>query len=101
MKLMTDEELNGARDLRKRIRDIEWRLLPMLRADADNLVPILDGLPHGARIDSAPRRIFKDSIGHRRQNKQIRFGRAGKSGAQSSLRCLLTVSRHTGAPANI
>ena len=52
MKLMTEEELNSARDLQKRIRDIEWRLLPMLRADADNLVPILDGLPHGTDIKS-------------------------------------------------
>lgn len=49
---MTEEELNGARELRKKIRDIEWRILPMLKADADNLVPVLDGLPHGTDIKS-------------------------------------------------
>ena len=49
---MTEQELNGARELRKKIRDIEWRILPMLKADADNLVPILDGLPHGTDIKS-------------------------------------------------
>lgn len=48
---MTELELNSARDLRQKIRDLEWRL-DVLRADADNLVPILDGLPHGTDIKS-------------------------------------------------
>lgn len=49
---MTEQELNGARELRERIRDIERRILPMLKADAENLVPVLDGLPHGTDIKS-------------------------------------------------
>lgn len=48
---MTELELNSARDLRQKIRDLEWRL-DALRADAENLVPILDGLPHGTDIKS-------------------------------------------------
>ena len=49
---MTEQELNGAREIKEKIRDVEKRILPMLRADAENLVPIVDGLPHGTDIKS-------------------------------------------------
>lgn len=46
---MTEKELNCVRDLREQIRDIEWKIIK-LRARAENLVPILDGLPHGNEV---------------------------------------------------
>ncbi|MBQ3336329.1 MAG: DUF1492 domain-containing protein [Selenomonadaceae bacterium] len=48
---MTKKELNRARDLREQIRDIEWKIIK-LRAGAEDLVPILDGLPHGNEVKS-------------------------------------------------
>lgn len=42
---MTQAELNEARELRRRIRD-EERRLDALRAAAQNITPILDGMPH-------------------------------------------------------
>lgn len=48
---MTKEELNGVREINKRIRDLEWRL-QALRVEADNIVPVLDGLPHATQIKS-------------------------------------------------
>ena len=42
---MTEKELTCARELKTRIRALEWRL-QTLREDAAQLVPILDGLPH-------------------------------------------------------
>lgn len=42
---MTHTELNEARELRQRIRD-EERRLDALRVAAQNIVPILDGMPH-------------------------------------------------------
>ena len=48
---MTKKELNRARDLREQIRDIEWEIIK-LRAGAEDLVPILDGLPRGNEVKS-------------------------------------------------
>ena len=53
---MTEEELNGARELRKKIRDLE-RHLQELRMSAENLVPILDGLPHSSEAKSRVEKI--------------------------------------------
>ena len=48
---MTEKELNVVRELKKQIRDLE-RHLQSLRISAENLVPILDGLPHSTEVKS-------------------------------------------------
>ena len=48
---MTEKELNIVRELKKQIRDLE-RHLQALRLSAENLVPILDGLPHSTEAKS-------------------------------------------------
>ena len=53
---MTEEELNGVRELNKKICDIE-RHLQALRISAENLVPILDGLPHSSEAKSRVEKI--------------------------------------------
>ena len=53
---MTEKELNSVRDINKRIRDIEWRL-QALRAEAENITPIIDGLPHSTDVKSRVERL--------------------------------------------
>ena len=48
---MTEKELNVVRELKKKIRDVE-RHLQALRLSVENLVPILDGLPHSSETKS-------------------------------------------------
>lgn len=53
---MTLEELNLVRELDKKKRDTE-RLLKALRISAENIVPIIDGLPHSTTIKSRVEKI--------------------------------------------
>ena len=53
---MTEKELNGVRELNKKIRDLQ-RHLQELRVSAENLVPILDGLPHSSEAKSRVEKI--------------------------------------------
>lgn len=46
---MTEQELNIVRELNKKIRNAEHRL-EVLRNNAENVVPILDGLPHATEV---------------------------------------------------
>ena len=48
---MTETKLNTVRDIKKSIRDLERRLKD-LRLAAQNIVPIIDGLPHSTEIKS-------------------------------------------------
>lgn len=48
---MTEAELNEVRELKKKIQ-AEERQLQILRAAAENLAPILDGLPHAQNHSS-------------------------------------------------
>lgn len=48
---MTEQELNKARELKIKIRDLGWRL-QALRAEAESIVPVLDGLPHTSTVKS-------------------------------------------------
>ena len=48
---MTEKELNDVREISRRIRDLEWRL-QALRAAAENIAPVIDGLPHATQIKS-------------------------------------------------
>ena len=53
---MTEQELNRVRELKKRIRDVESHL-QSLQTAAENLVPILDGLPHSTEAKSRVEKI--------------------------------------------
>lgn len=53
---MTEQELNGVRELRNKICVLERRLQE-LRTSAENLVPILDGLPHSSEAKSRVEKI--------------------------------------------
>lgn len=53
---MTEQELNSVRDLNKKIRDLECQL-QTLRLSAENIVPILDGLPHATLAKSRVEKI--------------------------------------------
>ena len=58
---MTEQELNSVRDLKKRIRDLETRL-QTLRLSAENLVPILDGLPHSTEAKSRVEKLALEIV---------------------------------------
>ena len=58
---MTEQELNSGHDLKKQIRDLE-KHLQTLRLSAENLVPILDGLPHSNEAKSRGEKIALLSI---------------------------------------
>ncbi|MBR6888699.1 MAG: hypothetical protein IKN16_09680 [Selenomonadaceae bacterium] len=53
---MTEQELNSVRELKKRIRDLE-KHLQALRLSAENIVPVLDGLPHSTEVKSRVEKI--------------------------------------------
>ena len=53
---MTERELNRVRELNKKIRTLE-RFLAELRLSAENIVPILDGLPKAALAKSRVEKI--------------------------------------------
>lgn len=53
---MTEQDLNVVRDLRKKIREGEQHLHE-LRISADNIVPVIDGLPHATAARSRVERI--------------------------------------------
>lgn len=53
---MNEQELNEARDKSKRIRELE-RHLEALRLSVENIVPVLDGMPHAKEAKSKVERI--------------------------------------------
>ena len=55
---MTEQELNSGHDLKKQIRDLE-KHLQTLRLSAENLVPILDGLPHSKYLSGLLKMSFR------------------------------------------
>ena len=48
---MTDKELNAARELKKLIQEEEQKLIG-LRVSAQNITPVIDGLPHSQMPNS-------------------------------------------------
>lgn len=48
---MTAQEINKARELSKRIRELE-RQIAALCLSRDNIVPVLDGMPHASDVKS-------------------------------------------------
>ena len=68
---MTEKELNSVRDLKKRIRDLERRLHE-LRISAENLVPIIDGLPHSSEAKSRVEKLALMIVEHERELEKFR-----------------------------
>lgn len=68
---MTEKELNSVRELKKRIRDLELRL-QALKTAAENLVPVLDGLPHSNEAKSRVEKIALMIIEHERELETLR-----------------------------
>lgn len=68
---MTEKELNSVRELKKSIRDLELRL-QALKTAAENLVPVLDGLPHSNEAKSRVEKIALMIIEHERELETLR-----------------------------
>lgn len=63
---MTDKELNVVRDLRKKIRDLTSHL-QALRLSAQNIVPVIDGLPHSDSVKSRVEKLALKILEHERE----------------------------------
>ena len=68
---MTEQELNSVRELKKKIRDVESQL-QALRTAAENLVPILDGLPHSNEAKSRVEKIALSLVETERELDNLR-----------------------------
>ncbi|MBR0289064.1 MAG: hypothetical protein IJQ82_08805 [Selenomonadaceae bacterium] len=68
---MTKKELNSIREMNKKIRELERRLQE-LRISAENLVPIIDGLPHSSEAKSRVERIALMIVEHERDLEKFR-----------------------------
>lgn len=68
---MTKKELNSVRELNKQIRKLEQHL-QALRLSAENLVPILDGLPHSNSAKSRVEKIVLMIIDDEREMENLR-----------------------------
>ena len=68
---MTEQELNSVRELKKRIRDLESHL-QSLRTAAENLTPILDGLPHSTERKSRVEKIALMIVEDTRELESLR-----------------------------
>ena len=63
---MTEKELNGVRELRNKICILERRLQE-LRTSAENLIPIIDGLPHATEAKSRVEKITLMIVANERE----------------------------------
>lgn len=63
---MTDKELNVVRDLRNKIRDLTSHL-QALRLSAQNIVPVIDGLPHSDSVKSRVEKLALKILEHERE----------------------------------
>ena len=68
---MTAETLNSVRDLQKKIRNLERRVQE-LRISMDNIVPVLDGLPHSSEAKSRVERIALMIVDTERELEDLR-----------------------------
>lgn len=68
---MTDKELNVVRELRDEICILERRLQE-LRMSAENLVPIIDGLPHATEAKSRVEKIALMIVADERELENLR-----------------------------
>lgn len=63
---MTEKELNSVRDINKHIRDIEWRL-QALKTEIENIVPVMDGLPHSKTVKVRVERLALNIVDSERE----------------------------------
>ena len=84
---MTREELCSVRELQKKIRTHEQHL-EALRMSAENIVPILDGLPHATEAKSKVEKIALRIVEVERELEDLR-GRLvqSKSGLADKIMC--------------
>ena len=78
---MTMEELNSVRELDKKIRAVESRL-QALKINAENIVPILDGLPHAKTAQS---KVERNALRIIESEQEIETLRAEMIQAKSTL----------------
>lgn len=63
---MTDKALNVVRELHKKIRDLTSHL-QALRLSAQNIVPVIDGLPHSSDVKSRVEKLALKIYEHERE----------------------------------
>lgn len=68
---MTVEELNIVRELNKKIRIVENRL-EELKNNAENIVPIIDGLPHAKAAQSKVEKVALRTVETERELEILR-----------------------------
>ena len=68
---MTEIELNKARELKERIRELE-RHIAALRLSAENIVPALDGMPHATDIKSKVEKLAAHIVDAEQELKIVR-----------------------------
>lgn len=68
---MTEQELNAVRELNKKIRALETRLRDV-RNSAENIVPILDGLPKAAFAKSRVEKTALKAVEVERELEALR-----------------------------
>lgn len=68
---MTVSEINKARELSKRIRELE-RQMSALILSRDNIVPVLDGMPHATEVKSKVERLAVRIVESERELEGLR-----------------------------
>lgn len=71
---MTAQEINKARELSKRIRELE-RQIAALCLSRDNIVPVLDGMPHATDVKSKVENLALRIVENQRvlENLRVEF----------------------------
>ena len=90
---MLVREINKAREISKRIRELE-RQVTALHLSRDNIVPVLDGLPHATDIKSKVEKIALRIVEGERELDTLR----GEF-AQEKVRIATEIMRNYVAPA--
>lgn len=68
---MTAQEINKARELSKRIRELE-RQIAALCLNRDNIVPVLDGMPHASEVKSKVEKLALQIVENQRVLENLR-----------------------------
>lgn len=68
---MKERELNRVRELNEKIRELE-RHLAALRSSAQNIVPVLDGLPHATDVKSKVETLALHIVNSERELETLR-----------------------------
>lgn len=68
---MNERELNRVRELKEKIRELE-RHIAALRSSAENIVPVLDGMPHSTDVKSKVETIALHVVNSERELDALR-----------------------------